>query len=259
MIVRDPRNHARTDAVVKPEHYSYTVYADRDHARAFDRLRFGGPIGEHVAADQAAVLARLLGDVRGHAILDVGTGTGRAALQVARLGARVTGVDASPEMLAVARDHATTQGLEATFLEGDAHALAFADRGFDTTICLRVLMHTPRWDVCIGELCRVAARRVVLDYPSAHSTALIQSLIRKARLDGDKTEQYRVFLDREIDGALAAHGFRIREVHRQFVLPIALHKAIGSLPFTQVTERWLRRLGLIHLVGSPVTVVAERA
>lgn len=247
--------------VVPPpsDHYSYTVYADRDHARGFDRARFGGPIGEHVASDQAAVLNRLLGDVAGVDIVDVGTGTGRAALQLAARGARVTGIDASAEMLAVAREHAVARALEVTFVQGDAHALTLADRSFDTAVCLRVLMHTPRWDVCIGQLCRVAARRVLLDYPSAHSTALIQSLIRKARLDGDRTEQYRVFLDREIEGALGRHGFRIREVHRQFVLPIALHKAIGSLPFTRITERWLRRTGLIHLVGSPVTVLAERA
>lgn len=243
---------------MKPDHYSYQVYADRDHARAFDRLRFGGPIGEHVAADQAEVLRRLLGDVRGRAIVDVGTGTGRAALLLAAEGAVVTGVDASPEMLAVAREHAAEQGLAATFVEGDAHALDLPDRAFDTAVCLRVLMHTPRWDQCIGELCRVADRRVVLDFPSARSTALIQAGLRRLRLDGDKTETYRVFLDREIEGELARHGFRVRDVHRQFVLPIALHKKIGSLPFTRASERVLRRLGVIHLVGSPVTILAER-
>jgi hypothetical protein len=47
-------------------------------------------------------------------------------------------------------------------------------------------------------------------------------------------------------------------VHRQFVLPIALHKAIGSRGFTDTVEGLLRRSGLLRLFGSPVTVVAER-
>jgi hypothetical protein len=53
-------------------------------------------------------------------------------------------------------------------------------------------------------------------------------------------------------------GFRVRSVHRQFVLPIAFHKAIGSRRLTIATERVLDRLGLLKLFGSPVTIVAER-
>jgi hypothetical protein len=41
------------------------------------------------------------------------------------------------------------------------------------------------------------------------------------------------------------------------VLPIALHKAVGSRRFTETTERWLTRVGLLRL-GSPVTIYAER-
>jgi hypothetical protein len=67
-----------------------------------------------------------------------------------------------------------------------------------------------------------------------------------------------VFLDRQIRRELASHGFRVTSVHRQFVLPIAVHKMIGSRRFTEVSEQWLARLGILRLVGSPVTVYAER-
>jgi hypothetical protein len=40
---------------------------------------------------------------------------------------------------------------------------------------------------------------------------------------------------------LRAQWFRIRSVHRQFVLPIALHKAIGSRRFTVWSEDKLDR------------------
>ena len=67
-----------------------------------------------------------------------------------------------------------------------------------------------------------------------------------------------MFSFRQIDDALRRSGFRVRAVHRQFVLPIALHKAVGSRRFTVAVEGWLARLGLLRLFGSPVTVVAER-
>jgi ubiquinone/menaquinone biosynthesis C-methylase UbiE len=245
--------------VTGPDHYSYTTYADPETARTFDARRFGGPIGDLVASEQARVLANLIGTIRDRVILDVGTGTGRAALLLARGGANVTGVDASNEMLAVARRRAADEGVPVRFLTGDAHALEFLDRSFDVALSLRVLMHTPQWKRCIAELCRVANRLVVIDYPSAHSAAAIESMARGVAYKfGFKTEPYRVFTDRAIAEAFARHDFRIRSVHRQFVLPIALHKAIGSRRFTTATEEMLDRAGLLGWLGSPVTLVAER-
>jgi ubiquinone/menaquinone biosynthesis C-methylase UbiE len=241
------------------EHYSYTFYADPSNAQSFDARRFGGPIGELVARGQADVLADMLGPVQGRSILDVGTGTGRAALLLAAHGARVTGVDASHEMLAIARDRARAAHADVRFDVGDAHHLEFGDRAFDLAVSLRVLMHTPRWRQCIAELCRVSAHAVVLDYPSAMSTALIQSIARRiTHTFGGRTEPYRVFLDAQIRRELRKHGFRITSVHRQFVLPIAVHKTIGSPRFTRTSEGWLARFGLLRLFGSPVTIYAER-
>jgi SAM-dependent methyltransferase len=240
-------------------HYSYTVYADPDTARSFDDRRFGGPIGDLVAGAQAAVLTSFAGRIHDRPVLDVGTGTGRAALLLAREGARVTAVDPSEQMLTIARQRAAAEGARIRFDVGDAHALAFPDRGFEVVVCLRVLMHTARWRVSVAELCRVAERLVVVDYPSAYSVALFQAMARRAlHAAGVRTEPYRVFTPRAIADAFAGCGFRVRSVHRQFVLPIALHKAIGSRRFTMASEALLRRAGLLKLFGSPVTVVAER-
>jgi ubiquinone/menaquinone biosynthesis C-methylase UbiE len=241
------------------DHYSYTLYADPATARTFDDRRFGGPIGSLVASTQARVLTNMVGRVHERPILDVGTGTGRAALLLARGGARVTGVDASEQMLAVARQRAADEGVKAAFQLGDAHDLAFPDRAFDVAVSLRLLMHTPKWQRCISELCRVADRLVIVDYPSATSAALIESTMRRIlHRAGMATEPYQVFRQRTIDEAFESCGFQIRSVHRLFVLPIALHKAIGSRRLTVATEHLLDRAHLLNTFGSPVTLVAER-
>ena len=241
------------------DHYSYGVYADPATARTFDDRRFGGPIGQLVAGEQARVLANMIGRIQERTILDVGTGTGRAALMLARGGAKVTAVDASEQMLEVARERAAEQMLNVRFLRGDAHALDFKDCSFDAVVCLRVLMHAPDWRLCLAELCRVAERLVIFDYPSARSAALVQSVARRMfSAVGGRTEAYRVFRHATIEQALAQSQFRIRSVHRQFVMPIQLHKLIGSRRFTSRSERLLDRLGLLRLLGSPVTVCAER-
>jgi 2-polyprenyl-3-methyl-5-hydroxy-6-metoxy-1,4-benzoquinol methylase len=241
------------------DHYSYSVYADPATAASFDARRFGGPIGELVAASQAGVLLAMAGNVRGQRALDVGTGTGRAALLLAKAGAQVTGVDASDHMLAIARQRAGADGLDVRFGVGDVHALQFPDRAFSLVVSLRVLMHARDWRRAIAELCRVSAARVIVDYPSATSVAAIESAARRVthRL-GAATEPYRVFTARAIEAAFGENGFEVRAAHRQFVLPIALHKAVGSPRFTARAERWLERAGLLGLCGSPVTIVAER-
>ena len=242
------------------DHYSYSAYADPAMASSFDAKRFGGPIGSMLLQDQERVLTEFLGDVAGHQILDMATGTGRAALALAKRGARVTGVDASREMLSVARARAAEAALAIEFVEGDAYALTFADRAFDEVVCLRMLMHVPDWRTALSELCRVTQHRIVFDYPALTSTAALQAVWRRAALAaGRKVEAYRVFSTRDIARELDRHGFRVVATHKQFVLPIAVHKTVGSPGFTRHIERMLAGVGLLRVAGSPVTIAAERS
>jgi hypothetical protein len=111
----------------------------------------------------------------------------------------------------------------------------------------------------MSELCRVSERLVIFDYPSATSAAMLQSLTRRAvHAAFGKTEAYRVFSHGAITKELERNGFRVRSVHRQFAMPIQLHRTIGSRRFTEFSEGLLDRAGLLKLFGSPVTVCAER-
>ncbi len=236
------------------------IYSDPATAQQFDESRFGGEIGRLVAAAQERVLCEFMGDLHGASALDVGCGTGRAALVLARLGASVTALDSSPEMLRVATSNAKVVGAHIEFLRGDANSLDFPDQSFDLVISLRMLMHTPDWQRCLGEMCRITRHRLVIDFPPAMSVSLLQVFSRRlARLTGKKVEAYQAISTAAIRSTLKAHGFRVTRLHRQFVLPIGLHKWIGSPRFTEKSEALLGAVGLLDIVGSPVTLLAERS
>jgi len=90
------------------------------------------------------------------AALDVGTGTGRHALKLARRGIAVAAIDQSPEMLAVAKQVAQTEGLTIDFrLASLGDDLPFASGQFDFLICALVLCHVPDLPHAIQEFYRV--------------------------------------------------------------------------------------------------------
>jgi SAM-dependent methyltransferase len=91
-------------------------YSDARLAALYDALNPAGPDTDfYIALAQTAA----------H-IVDLGCGTGLLACELAARGYRVTGIDPSPQMLAVARHR--PNGERVTWIEGDAGALAFANR-----------------------------------------------------------------------------------------------------------------------------------
>ena len=121
-------------------------------------------------------------------------------------------------------------------------------------------MHTPDWRRCVAELCRVSRRLVIVDYPSAAaSRRSSRSARRVTHALGARTEPYRVFATATIAREFRRTAFASGRDHRQFVLPIALHKAIGSRAIhRRGRERCSSDSDCCALFGSPVTIVAER-
>jgi 2-polyprenyl-6-hydroxyphenyl methylase / 3-demethylubiquinone-9 3-methyltransferase len=74
----------------------------------------------------------------GKTALDVGCGAGLLTEPLARLGAKVTGVDASPEVIAVARDHARAVALDVDYRVGEVEELKGQ---FDLVTCMEVIEH----------------------------------------------------------------------------------------------------------------------
>lgn len=92
----------------------------------------------------------------GERVLDLATGTGITAIAARERGASVTGVDLTPELLAVARQKAATSGFtDIDFREGDAEALPFADASFDVVLSTCGHMFAPDQAKVAAELARV--------------------------------------------------------------------------------------------------------
>jgi len=91
-------------------------------------------------------------DLTGLTLLDVGCGAGLASEAFARMGARVTGLEAAPEALAAARDHAASGGLAIDYRNGTPEMLAAEGMAFDAVVSLEVIEHVEDRDAFLAAL-----------------------------------------------------------------------------------------------------------
>lgn len=96
----------------------------------------------------------------GMELLDVACGAGNATIPAARAGARVTGVDFSPELLAIARERAADAPVEVDWVESDVQEMPFADAAFDRVISTFGHMFAPDHERTAAEMKRVCRGRI---------------------------------------------------------------------------------------------------
>ncbi len=149
----------------------------------------------------------------GQLVLDIGCGVGGTARTLAVLhGARVTGVDLTPEFVAAAADLSRRAGVEGvSFVQGSATALPFEDASFDVVISNGVFNLSPRKDRVFAEAARVlrpGGRLAISDVVSG------RPLKERTRRDVDLwaaciagAVPRRDYLE-----AIAAQGLEVREV-----------------------------------------------
>lgn len=154
-----------------------------------------------------------IGARAGGRVLEVAVGTGRNLSHYTRE-TTVTGVDLSPEMLALARQRAAHLGRDADLREGDAAHLPFADATFDTVVCALSLCSIPDPAKALAEMHRVlvpGGQLLLLDHvgstwpPLYGAQWLVEQLTR--RLAGEHQTRRQL-------PAVTAAGFVVEESAR---------------------------------------------
>jgi SAM-dependent methyltransferase len=147
-------------------------------------------------------------------LLDVACGSGFAAALGAARGAVVSGIDVTPELLAIARER-TPHG---DFREAGMDALPFADGSFDVVTCVNGFQFALDPTVAIGEAARVVVSggrvgaATFAEPERNEGTALhlaMKALVTEPAADG--YTPYSLSQPGELDAALAAAGLSVRD------------------------------------------------
>lgn len=243
-------NRARA---AKPEAPADIETSSADYAR-----RFAGPVGAWMLKLQENIVATLLAATPRATILDVGGGHGQLAGPLCARGYHVTIHGSDPAC--PLRVQPLIQTGACRFITGNFLGLPVADKSYDVALCFRLLTHCDQWLDLAGELCRVARLRVIIDYPASQSVNAIAPMLfsAKKKLEGN-TRTWRSFTHAEIQDAFVRQGFALAGLHKQFFLPMALHRALRLVPLSALLERACRLTGLTRAFGSPVIADFHRS
>lgn len=166
----------------------------------FERIWFGG--GREWLTSRA----------RGR-VVEVAFGTGRN-LALYGPDVTVTGIELSPEMLAIARTHAAELGRDVDLLEGDAHDLPLDDASVDTAVCCLGLCTIPDPARALAEMHRVlvpGGRLLLLDHVRSTWPPVYAGQWLVEQITGRTAGEY--FTRRQLPLVEAA-GFEVVEAER---------------------------------------------
>jgi 2-polyprenyl-6-hydroxyphenyl methylase/3-demethylubiquinone-9 3-methyltransferase len=131
-----------------------------------------GYIRRTLADDLGLDIARL-------AVLDVGCGGGFLAEELARLGARVVGVDPSAASLDAAREHAARERVDITYRLGRGEELRCDAASFDVVLCCDVLEHVEHVGTVLREIARVLRPGGVFIFDTINRTSASRLVVIK--------------------------------------------------------------------------------
>jgi len=227
--------------------------SSEDYAR-----RFTGAVGRWFVETQTTITLSFLSAIPvGASVLDVGGGHGQITPPLLEAGYEVTVAGSDPSC--GARLQPWISAGRCRFEVTDLRALPYPDRSFDAVVCLRLLPHSVDWRGLLGELCRVASRSVIVDYPSLRSANIVANRFFEVKKGIElNTRRFMAFSPRQIQAAFAEHGFAIRAEQPQFLLPMVLHRLANHSLLSKAAELPGRWLGLTRRFGSPVVVRADR-
>ncbi len=183
----------------------------RGHANLEETYSTGGRLAREILRD---------GVVAGRRVLEVGAGSGRDTLALARAGAEAVVLDYAPTSLELVERQAREQGVVVHLVRADALAMPFRAGAFDVVFHQGLLEHFRDPRPLLAENARVAARggRVIVDVPQTFHpyTAMKQVLIAlNAWFAGWETQ----FTPGALERLLRESGLTVKRTYGEWMVP----------------------------------------
>jgi SAM-dependent methyltransferase len=231
--------------------HPYPEFADIETASDDYARRFSGEVGAFFLAVQTRLTLDLLQPWPKATVLDVGGGHGQVALPLVQKGYRVTVAGSSPSGRRRLDSLLPSGSFE--FQSCNLLKLPFGDKSFDIVVSFRLLPHIEEWPELIAEMCRVAEKAIIVDYPDIRSFNFFSEFLfgAKKAVEGN-TRPFRCFNRSEVLEPFQKNRF-IQPVFRpEFFVPMAIHRVIKNRAFSRAVESISQGLGLTRLWGSPI-------
>lgn len=235
----------------------YLETADIETASDDYASRFTGEAGEFFLERQTALTLSLLKDLAGATILDVGGGHAQLAKPLVENGFKVT-VTGSDDICRARLDKQLSAGTF-EYLTCDSLALPFEDNAFDVVLAFRLLPHVTKWQELLDELCRVANKCIILDYPDRRSTNILyeQFFGMKKKMEGN-TRPFTLFSRSQIRTEMKKSNFATPLFKSEFFFPMVIHRKLKNKTISSGLESCAKFFGLNHFFGSPIIFRSDR-
>jgi SAM-dependent methyltransferase len=186
-----------------------------------DTYSTGGRLVREVLAD---------GPVQGRLVMEIGAGSGRDLIELARLGARGVVLDYSPASLAIVRDKARALGVPVMLVRADATRMPFRDGAIDVSFHQGLLEHFRDPMPLLRENARVtrAGGRVVVDVPQTFHpyTVMKQVLIAcNAWFAGWETQ----FTPSELERRCRESGLEVVRTYGDWMVPGLAYRVVREV------------------------------
>lgn len=172
---------------------------------------------------------------KGKAILDIGTGTGRFAIEFANEASQVYGIDVSDKMILLARAKASHLP-NVKFFVMDVSRLEFQERYFDDALCIGPFEFASDLSIYLSEINRVLKPRGQLIFTCFNKNSLFGILPRRPLTESHRLES--------IKEALKKNGFRLLCAQSSFFIPFQLTWKAHSF----LTLYYLRRIWMTLII-----------
>ncbi len=141
---------------------------DKDQEKRFyDKMFTIVEDGHFIAYGYEEIYRKTIDNVSGGLALDVGCGTGKHTVNLAKKGFRTVAMDLSMKGILAAKEHAQKENSKAYFVVADVEQMPFKDEVFDVVFCALILHHFPDIENVSKEIGRVAKRYLFALEPNA--------------------------------------------------------------------------------------------